>query len=120
MTRSTISNREILEAALVGLTSRLHQTDAAIASLRAQLGQRGPGRPPASSNGTGQVFSRRRTMSAAARRKIGLAQKRRWALTRKQSAEPAWPVETTKRKTSAAGRKAIIAATKARWRRFHR
>src|ERR1044072_748195 len=120
MTRSTISDREILEAALVGLTARLNQTDAAIASIRTHLGQRGPGRPPASVNGTGQDIPKRRTMSAAARRRIGLAQKRRWLLARMPKPEAKQPVEMPNRKISAAGRRAISEATKARWRKFHR
>jgi hypothetical protein len=49
--------------------------------------------------------SRQLTMSAAARRKISLAQKARWA---KQRAKP-------KRTTSAAGRRRIAAAQRARW-----
>ena len=54
--------------------------------------------------------SRQRTMSAAARRKISLAQKARWAKQRTngQSARP-------KRAISAAGRRRIAAAQRARW-----
>lgn len=48
---------------------------------------------------------KRRTMSAAARRKISLAQKARWS---KQKAKP-------RRTMSAAGRKRIAAAQRARW-----
>jgi hypothetical protein len=44
-------------------------------------------------------------MSAAARRKISMAQKARWA---KQKAKP-------RRKMSAAGRKRIVAAQRAGW-----
>lgn len=51
------------------------------------------------SNGT-------RTMSGAARRRISLAQKARWA--KQRAAKP-------KRTISAAGRKRIAAAQKARW-----
>jgi len=47
----------------------------------------------------------RRTLSAAARRKISLAQKARWA---KQKATP-------RRTMSAAGRRRIAAAQRARW-----
>ena len=55
-----------------------------------------------SSNGS------RRTMSAAARKKISLAQKARWAKQKGQAARP-------KRTMSAAGRKRIAAAQRARW-----
>jgi hypothetical protein len=51
-----------------------------------------------------------RTMSAAGRRKISLAQKARWA---KHKAKP-------KRTISAAGRRRIAAAQRARWARFKR
>jgi hypothetical protein len=47
-----------------------------------------------------------RTMSAAGRRRISLAQKKRWAKTR--TAKP-------KRTISAAGRRRIAAAQRARW-----
>ena len=55
---------------------------------------------------------KRRTLSAAARKKISLAQKARWAKrgskTRTGAAEP-------KRKMSAAARRKIAAAQRARW-----
>jgi len=55
----------------------------------------------------------RRTMSAAARAKIGAAQKARWAkATGKSGAKPA---KTGRRKMSAAARARIAAAAKARW-----
>jgi hypothetical protein len=54
-----------------------------------------------SSNGS----SRQHTMSAAARRRISIAQKARWA---KQKARP-------KRTISAAGRRRIAAAQRKRW-----
>jgi hypothetical protein len=63
-----------------------------------------------SSNGSG-----RHTMSAAARRRISLAQKARWA-KQKSTAQPARP----KRTLSAAGRRRIIAAQRARWAKVKR
>ena len=53
---------------------------------------------------------RRHGLSAAARRKISLAQKARWAKT-KPGAQPAKP----KRVISAASRRKMAAAQKARW-----
>ena len=50
-------------------------------------------------------------MSAAARRKISLAQKARWAAKRKSDAQPAKP----KRVISAVSRRKMAAAQKARW-----
>jgi hypothetical protein len=62
-----------------------------------------------STNGTS------RTMSAAGRRRISLAQKARWAKQKAQghAAKP-------KRTMSAAGRKRIAAAQKARWAKVKR
>jgi|CZKD01.1.fsa_nt_gi hypothetical protein len=64
-----------------------------------------------SSNGS----SRRHTMSAAARRRISLAQKARWAKQR-GTIQPARP----KRTLSAAGRRSIIAGQRARWAKVKR
>ena len=50
-------------------------------------------------------------MSAAARRKISLAQKARWAAKQKSGAQPAKP----KRMISAASRRKMAAAQRARW-----
>ena len=50
-------------------------------------------------------------MSAAARRKISLAQKSRWAAKQKSGAQPTKP----KRMISAASRRKMAAAQKARW-----
>ena len=66
-----------------------------------------------------KLGGQRRTLSAAARRKITLAQKARWAKTRKGS-RPAAAAKTTgsapvKHTISAAGRRKIAAAQKARW-----
>ena len=55
---------------------------------------------------------RRRTLSAAARRKISLAQKARWA---KRSSKTRTGAAKPKRKMSAAGRRKIAAAQRARW-----
>ncbi len=55
---------------------------------------------------------KRRTLSAAARRKISLAQKARWA---KRNAIAQTPTAKRKRTISAAGRRRIAAAQRARW-----
>jgi hypothetical protein len=64
-----------------------------------------------------------RTLSADARRRISLAQKKRWAKARNGSKPPA--AKTTAsvlvkrtRRISAAGKKRIAAATRQRWARF--
>jgi hypothetical protein len=57
----------------------------------------------------------RRRMSASARRKIGLAQKARWAKAKGIETAPA---VGKRRRMSAAGRARIAAAAKARWAKF--
>jgi hypothetical protein len=63
----------------------------------------------------------RRTLSASARKKISLAQKKRWALARNGSkpaaATASAPVKRT-RKISAAGKRRIAAAARQRWAKF--
>lgn len=61
------------------------------------------------------VKRRRRRMSASARRKIGLAQKARWA---KAKGIEVVPAARKRRRMSAAGRARIAAAAKARWAKF--
>jgi hypothetical protein len=56
----------------------------------------------------------KRTLSAAARKRISLAQKKRWAATRKES-KPAAAEAPAKRTMSASARKKIAAAQRARW-----
>jgi hypothetical protein len=60
--------------------------------------------------GSSKSGGQRRTLSAAARRKISLAQKARWA-KKKASGPPGKP----KRTISAASRRRMAAAQKARW-----
>jgi hypothetical protein len=76
---------------------QLQQIDEALAALGS------------SSNGTS------RTMSAAGRRKISLAQKARWAKHKATGHAP-----TPKRTISVAGRKRIAAAQRARWAKVKR
>ena len=107
---------DVLKMALVGYEQASEKIDAVIADIQAQLGRRGPGRPKAIlGDGAGQT-ARKRVLSAAARRRIGLAQRKRWAAQRRAKSEAQRP----KRKLSAAGRAAIIAATKKRWAAFHK
>jgi len=102
-----------LRAALLGYESEKARVEGVIAQIRAQLGQRGPGRPKAVPDGTGQSAPKRHRMSASARRKIAAAQRARWAVLKQGKTDQAKPKQ--KRRLSAAGRKAIIAATKKRW-----
>lgn len=66
----------LLRAALIGYENQLAQIDKAMAEIRRQLKTAGSGSPaPAKERG--------RAMSAAARKRIAAAQKKRWAAYRK-------------------------------------
>jgi hypothetical protein len=102
---------EILTAALENLTVKRQQIDEQIAEVRRLLG--------GSRNGalalSGPARHKRR-MSAAGRRAIAEAQRRRWA--EQKAAAGVTPVtnkKKLKRKLSPAGRAAIVAALKKRW-----
>ena len=103
---------EIITAAILGFEEQKRHINGQIAELRAILSG-----GPAESAATPEATKRkRRRMSAAGRKAIAEAQRKRWAESKKQS-EPTAPQESPKpkRKLSAAGRRAIIAATKRRW-----
>jgi len=112
------ADESILEMALVGYQSQLAKVSAKIADIKAQLGQRGPGRPKAVAAGTDQAGpQKRRTISKAGRARIAAAQRARWAAAKQQHAEPA---KRKKRKLSAAGLRAIREATKKRWAAYRK
>ena len=105
---------EILIAAIEGFESQKRRIDVQIAELRTLLdGTRTE--PVAAAEAPTR---KRRKMSAAARKRIGDAQRKRWAES-KGASQPVTTSETPKRKLSAAGRRAIAAATKKRWAAFH-
>lgn len=106
---------EIIAAAIDGYESQKARIDQKIAELRSML----DGGPAATATISEAPTRKRKKFSAAARRKMALAQKARWAKIRGESeppapakAEPAKP----KRRLSAAGRRAISEASKKRWR----
>jgi hypothetical protein len=59
-------------------------------------------------------------MSASARRRIALAQKKRWAVYKAEHGTKAAAPKPQKRVISAAGRARIIAATKKRWAAYRK
>lgn len=102
---------DILNAALENLTSKRQQIDEQIAEVRRLLGS--------STNGASapaQPATRKGTMSAAGRRAIAEAQRRRWAAKKAESGQTvAVKNAKPKRKLSAEGRRNIVAALKKRW-----
>ena len=121
----SMTDAELMAAALIGLGRQRSELEEKMAELRRQIGAgagRRPGRPARKTAGvdsSGAVTPKRRTMSAAARRRIAAAQRKRWAAIKKAEAAPKPAPAPKKRRISAAGRKRIIAATKKRWAEFH-
>jgi hypothetical protein len=108
---------EIINAAILGFEQQKTRIDDQIAELRTMLDGTKP--TPAA---TPEATTVKRKISAAARRRMALGQKARWAKLKGESVSPA-PIATpeppkAKRKLSKAGRAAIVAATKARWDRI--
>jgi len=97
--------------AIVGFERQKLRLNAQIAELRGMLpgGRTEPAAAPEPTKG------QRRKMSAAARKRIGDAQRKRWAASKGESASASKSTTKPKRKLSAAGRAAIVAALKKRW-----
>jgi hypothetical protein len=106
-------NTQLIGAAIDGFEEQKKRIDAQIAELKQMLSSCVSN----DSAGSSRPTKKRRRMSAAARARIAVAQRKRWAAQRAAGAGPesrSAPVRK-KRKLSAAGRKAIIEATKRRW-----
>jgi hypothetical protein len=108
---ATKLTKEIIEAAILGFEAQKHRIDGQIAEMRALL-----------TGGTAKATTapptkgRRRKMSAAGRKAIAEAQRKRWAAIKGGSQSKASKAaKKPKRRLSAAGRANIIAALKKRW-----
>ena len=106
--RATL-NPEIMTAAIEGFESQKARIDSQIAELRAMLNGAQPQAPTTPQKAT------RRKMSAAGRKRISEAQRKRWATLRGVSEPATLQPPKRKRRLSAAGRAAIVAALKKRW-----
>jgi hypothetical protein len=107
---------EIIAAAIDGYELQKTRIDAKIAGLRALLS----GGPAEAAATPERPKRKRRKISAAGRKAIAEAQRKRWAASKK-AAEPSAPAipeaPKPKRRISKAGLARIIAATKKRWAR---
>jgi hypothetical protein len=106
-------DNEMLAAAIEGFEAQKKRIDAQILEIRQLL--TGGSAEPAATPGPGR---KRRKVSAAGRKRMAEAQRKRWAAKKKSGAAPeaAKPEsQKPKRKMSAAGRKRISEATKKRW-----
>ena len=110
-------DNDILTAAIEGLEAQKQRIDAHIAEIRQRLtgGSAGPAAAP-------EPGRKRRKVSAAGRKRMAEAQRKRWAAAKNEShpQSPAGTLEAAKpkRRLSAAGRKRIVEATKMRWARI--
>ena len=102
---------EILDAAIEGFEARKIRIDEQIAQVRQLLN----GDQPVAASTSETQNEPRRKMSAAARKRIGDAQRKRWAATKGDTETASKTATKPKRKLSAAGRAAIVAALKKRW-----
>jgi hypothetical protein len=111
---------EMIEAAIHGFEAQKRHIDSQIAELRGMLSP-GAKQPTPDSQPVGP---KKRGMSAAGRRAIAEAQRKRWAAVKGGSAPskatpsksaPSRAAKKPKRKLSAAGRANIVAALKKRW-----
>ena len=100
--------KEIIEAAINGFEAQKRHIDEQLAELRAML------RSAANGTSSESPVRKKRGMSAAGRRAIAEAQRKRWAAIKRESSAPK-AVKKPKRKLSAAGRANIVAALKKRW-----
>ena len=115
MPRPAFVDATVLRMALIGFEQERTRIEAAIADIHKQLG-------------TTLAFTviaepasrKRRRMSAAARKRIGEATRKRWAAFRAAKRKSEKPAKRPKRKLSAAGKARIIAATKKRWAAVHK
>jgi hypothetical protein len=98
---------QIISAAISGFEQQKAQIDVQIAELRAMLSEGRNEIPPATVNG-----SKRRIVSARARRKMAEAQKARWAKSRGKAETEELPAPKAKRKLSAAARATMAANLK--------
>jgi hypothetical protein len=105
---------EIVNAAIEGFEQQKLRIDAQIGELRAMMDGDRPA--PAA---TPDAAPPKRKISAAARRRMALGQRKRWAAIKGTTESPSHATTLEplrpKRKLSAAGRAAIVAALKKRW-----
>ena len=84
---TTAQDANVLEMALVGYEIEREKIDQKIAEIRARLGQRRG--PKAVAAPEAKPAGRKRVLSPDARRRIALAQKKRWAEHRRNKARQA-------------------------------
>ena len=116
----SMTDAELMAAALIGLERQRAEIGEKMAELRQRLdGGTGQAARKSAEVDSGPATPKKRTMSAAARKRIAAAQRKRWAEIKKAEAVPKPAPAPKKRRISAAGRRRIIAATKKRWAEYN-
>ena len=117
---SRITDTEFLQAALIGFQHEASEIERKMAEIRTKIGGQA-----ARSSFSPAKTAKKRVLSAAARRRIADAQRKRWAAYRKAEKKPAASAQkaaakavTKKRKMSPAAKKRIADANKKRWASF--
>jgi hypothetical protein len=110
MARPPAIDRSILEMARLGYETQKAKIEAAIADIRAQLDGH-DSRDVTSAARQNPEEPVPKKFSAATRRRMAAAQRKRWSAARASGAAS----ENPKRKLSTAGRKAIVDAARRRW-----
>lgn len=105
--------QRLLELALKGLQAERVRVDDEISQIKRQLG--GSRSRISESAPTEVGLKKRRTMSAASRKRISEGMKRRYAAMRSALQSPNQKKQTEAPGLSAAGRKKLSEAMKARW-----
>ena len=100
--------QELITAAIAGFEEQKRHINSKIAELRNMLHARHAVAAAAASKPI-------RKISLASRRRMALAQKRRWAATKGHQANLAGSSHRPKGRISEEGRRRIVAATKKRW-----
>src|SRR5580700_4443890 len=100
----------MIAAAIAGFEAQKREIDAEIAALRGEARESAAAEPSADS-----TKPARRKMSAATRKKMALAQKKRWAGKMTPVSAPEAVAAKPKGKLRAAGKKRIIEASKRYW-----
>jgi hypothetical protein len=108
MPAPTVSDNSILEAALIGLQHQRSELTQKIAEIHRRLGIRAP--RTTSTSASPVAAPRKRRMSAAARKRIGEATRKRWAAYRAQKAAAAKPAAKNLAKKGPAAKKAKASA----------
>jgi hypothetical protein len=102
---TTIDHTSVLQMALVGYEMQRNRIEAAIAEIQAELGQGGSSRSISTAKPE-QDIPRKRHFSAAARKRMAAAQKKRWQLLKAKKA----PAKKTQPTVFAKRQKATAAA----------